>query len=522
MPENVAIYVRMSTESQTYSIENQKAALIVYAKDHGFEIIRSYEDPGKSGLTLKRRKGLRQLLRDVLSRRAPFHQVLVYDISRWGRFQDVDEAAHYEYLCRRAGIGVIYCAEQFINDGSLTSDLLKAIKRTMAGEYSRELSSKVARGQKRMASRGFWMHSRAPYGMRRMLVSPDGKQLGILSPGQHKFKTDRVILVPGPVEETKNVKAIFTRFLKRNRHHEFTCIAMELNERGFKYSTGGEWNRNNVRRLLTNPVYAGYNVWGRRTKTLGGDIVENPESDWTVRKNAFQAIISEATFETTQQVITTRWHRRTDAELLRALKKLYSDNGRLSREIILNQGIGGASTFGSRFGSLQSAYSLVGYEPARKRFLATASHSITWAELNSLANRICSIFPSRVQVCRSKQCESPLLKLDTGETMAILTCRSYSTNVNRLQWKACRKQIDATAPLVLMALFDRDNKSLATFFLVLSQSIPATFHKFRKDHPLIKTAVNLPDLFTLYESAQILLATSKPPISNFLKNASVA
>ena len=94
------------------------------------------------------------MLSDVAAKRADFDALLVYDVSRWGRFQDADESAHYEYMCRRAGVRVIYCAEQFDNDGSPLSALVKSIKRTMAGEYSRELSSKVFIGQCRLVELG--------------------------------------------------------------------------------------------------------------------------------------------------------------------------------------------------------------------------------------------------------------------------------------------------------------------------------------------------------------------------------
>ena len=46
-----------------------------------------------------------------------------------------------------AGIQVDYCAEQFENDGSPPSTIVKSVKRAMAGEYSRELSAKVFAGQ---------------------------------------------------------------------------------------------------------------------------------------------------------------------------------------------------------------------------------------------------------------------------------------------------------------------------------------------------------------------------------------
>jgi hypothetical protein len=63
------------------------------------------------------------------ARRADFELILVYDISRWERFQDVDESAYYEFICKEAGIQVLYCAEQFENDGSLASAIHKTLRR---------------------------------------------------------------------------------------------------------------------------------------------------------------------------------------------------------------------------------------------------------------------------------------------------------------------------------------------------------------------------------------------------------
>src|SRR5215470_13051783 len=113
-----AQYLRMSTDHQQYSILNQSAAIALYADAHNFGIVRSFVDEGKSGTSIKRRDGLQELLRVVESGSADFRRVLVYDVSRWGRFPDSDEAAHYEFICKRAGIAVSYCAEQFENDNS--------------------------------------------------------------------------------------------------------------------------------------------------------------------------------------------------------------------------------------------------------------------------------------------------------------------------------------------------------------------------------------------------------------------
>jgi len=193
-----AQYLRMSTEHQQYSILNQSAAIALYGAAHNLGIVRSFADEGKSGTSIRGREGLQELLRMVESGRADFAQVLVYDVSRWGRFPDSDEAAHYEYLCKRAGITVHYCAEQFENDNSAVSNLLKALKRTMAAEYSRELSVKVSAGQRRLVAMGYWQGGYGPFGMRRQLVGQDGRPKQLLKLGEWKsIDTDRILLTPG-------------------------------------------------------------------------------------------------------------------------------------------------------------------------------------------------------------------------------------------------------------------------------------------------------------------------------------
>ena len=69
---------------------------------------------------------------DVEKKQVHFSALFVYDVRRWGRFRDVDESAYYEYVLKGAGIRVHYCAEQFENDGSMSSSALKTLKRSMA------------------------------------------------------------------------------------------------------------------------------------------------------------------------------------------------------------------------------------------------------------------------------------------------------------------------------------------------------------------------------------------------------
>jgi DNA invertase Pin-like site-specific DNA recombinase len=96
----------MSTEHQRYSTENQIISIQRYAEARSVQIIRTYQDDGKTGLNLEGRQGLRALLKDIESGKADYTLVLVYDVSRWGRFQDADESAYYEFICRRHNVQV--------------------------------------------------------------------------------------------------------------------------------------------------------------------------------------------------------------------------------------------------------------------------------------------------------------------------------------------------------------------------------------------------------------------------------
>jgi DNA invertase Pin-like site-specific DNA recombinase len=179
-----------------------------------------------------------------------FQIIFVYDVSRWGRFQDADESAYYEYICRRAGIQVAYCAEQFENDGSPVSTIVKGVKRAMAGEYSRELSAKVFAGQCRLIELGFRQGGPAGYGLRRVLIDQSGSVKGQLSRGEHKsLQTDRVILQPGPDAEVAVVNQIYRWFVEDGLFE--SEIADRLNTKGTLTDLGRAWTRATVREVLS-------------------------------------------------------------------------------------------------------------------------------------------------------------------------------------------------------------------------------------------------------------------------------
>ncbi len=106
------MYVRMSTDHQKYSTENQADAIREYATRHQIEIIETYTDSGKSGLSLDGRDSLKRLIDDVQTSVAQFNMILVLDVTRWGRFQDADESAYYEYNLRP--IGYVQLSSAFV------------------------------------------------------------------------------------------------------------------------------------------------------------------------------------------------------------------------------------------------------------------------------------------------------------------------------------------------------------------------------------------------------------------------
>lgn len=354
-----AQYVRMSTEHQRYSTENQRAAIGAYAVHRDIEIVRTYEDMGRSGLRLEGRPALQELLAAVQERRADFDLVLVYDVSRWGRFQDADESAHYEFLCRKAGVEVRYCAEVFENDGSITATLLKTMKRAMAGEYSRELSEKVAAGHRRLAERGYWQGGDPGFGLRRALIKPDGTILQPMERGQRKAIQDfRTTIVAGPPHEAEAVRWMYNVFTQQSLGE--TAIAKQLNRERIQTPEGGPWTRRRVHGILTKPRYAGILVYNRTSERLTGARVANARDRWVEREGAFEALIPLQTFRLAQRRLESR-RSRSNAELIEALRRIHAREGRVTRALIRDDPqCPASSVFAERFGSLMKAYRVAG------------------------------------------------------------------------------------------------------------------------------------------------------------------
>lgn len=428
-----ATYVRMSTEHQKYSTDNQIAVIRRYAEKSGFEIVRSYADEGKSGLRLIGRDALQRLLSDVETGRADYKVVLVYDVSRWGRFQDPDEAAEVELRCKRHGILVHYCAEQFENDGSMGSSIIKTVKRAMAGEYSRELSVKVFNGQANLIRLGYRQGGAPGFGLRRQLVDQIGNPKGELARGEHKsIATDRVILTPGPEHEVKIVRRIYDLFVTKEQTE--AEIASILNTEGILTDWERPWTRGTVHQVLINEKYVGNNVWGRTSCKLKQSHVKNPETDWVRADGVFTGIVPLEIFLKARAIVAARSERLSDETMLSKLAGVLQQEGYLSGLIIDEaEDCPSSSSYSHRFGSLLRAYALVGFVP---------DHDYRYLEVNRILRRLHPQLLGKVleglRLAGGTVDQDPgtdLLTINQEFTASIVIVRCIQTFAGSLRWK---------------------------------------------------------------------------------------
>jgi DNA invertase Pin-like site-specific DNA recombinase len=492
-----AQYVRMSTDHQRYSTANQSAVLQVYAETHSFTIVRTYSDEGKSGLRLAGRAGLTQLIADVQSGDADFEALLVYDVSRWGRFQDADESAHYEFLLRRAGVEVIYCAEPFQNDGTPIAAIFKSVKRAMAAEFSRELSIKVFAGHCRLAQLGYKQGGVPGYGYRRQLVDSTGQPKGLLQRGERKsLHADRVVLVPGPPDEIATVRAIFEAFV----HGKMDCqaIASSLNTHGVAYTAGRAWSRCAVQLILKNEKYVGTYVFGRMAFRLKQRRVPRPEQDWVRRENSHPALVSQELFDRAQQRFAAQVRARSDEDLLPPLRALFDEHGRLTGQLINRRpGLARAETYARRFGSLNAAFARVGFQrqpgsQVRPRYTMQRSRR------TPIVVRTLSLLKSRGAQVEDRR--EGVFAVNGEFTFTISQVRPAQLTPGHVRWLSRfrrNRPVDFRIVARLMSLgeqvldyfiFPSDELDQARFSLPEDPPAPYAFYRFNDLEPLLRMA----------------------------------
>ncbi|WP_338259031.1 recombinase family protein [Escherichia coli] len=460
----VAQYLRMSTDHQQYSLHNQSEYIKDYAEKNNMEIAYTYDDAGKSGVSIIGRHSLQQLLSDVEQKKIDIQAVLFYDVSRFGRFQNSDEAAYYSFLFERNGVDLIYCSEPIpTKDFPLESSVILNIKRSSAAYHSRNLSEKVFIGQANLIKLGYHQGGMAGYGLRRLLVDENGIAKEILGFRKRKsIQTDRVILIPGPKNEIKIVNSIYDLFIDDNMP-EF-IIAERLNEQNIPAENGTLWTRAKIHQILTNEKYIGNNIYNKTSSKLKSRLVKNPKNEWVRCDKAYKPIISKKKYNKAQEIIQLRSVQLTNEELLEKLKQKLESNGKLSGFIIDEDDTGpSSSVYRTRFGGLLRAYTLIGYKP---------EHDYSYIQINEALRSFYSgiiedfkgeILKSNCYIDEYKY--APMLYINDEFLISVLITKCTHMKSGKLRWKV-RFDNSQKADITIVIRMDSQNISPLDFYII--------------------------------------------------------
>ena len=251
-----AIYARVSSERQDVanSIDAQISHAQEFAQRQDWIVTNIYKDEAESGLISDRPEFL-NMMPDGTGHGRPFDVVLVWKLSRFSRSR-LDNALYKSRLLKN-GVRVVSINEP--NDGTPTGDLLEGIIESVDAFYSANLGQDVRRGQRQLASRGFYMGNVPPYGFKIIKKSDGDKERSKLDLDPDTYQVDRRI------------------WDMRLNDVSTLNIARTLNQEGIPSPKGTEWRKGMIHKVLTNEHYAGTIAWGLDNKS-GDPPVRAPNS----------------------------------------------------------------------------------------------------------------------------------------------------------------------------------------------------------------------------------------------------
>lgn len=353
-------YIRMSSDSQVLSPEIQKTAIHAYAIRKGITIVETYSDEGKSGLTLERRPAMRRLLTAVSSAHRQFSMILVYDVTRWGRFADPDASAYYEYHCRLQGVDVIYVEEPFLQlDNSLVGWMYKGMKRFMAAETSRELSVKTIAGQQTAIHKGYQLGTLPCLGIARVAVSKFDGSKRVLGPLEHKAgRTEHVKWTLGPEHEIRATRRIFELYAKTEI--SVVDLSRQLEREGFRTRKGDVITEWMLYSFLRSETVLGNFLWGRAQEKR-----RRNETHQQFRRvsGMIEPVVSRDLFDTVQAKLGRRSHVILTKEALTArLRSALAEYPHLRAHHLMTRGCPCRESYIKHFGSVKAAWLAAGAE----------------------------------------------------------------------------------------------------------------------------------------------------------------
>lgn len=288
-------YLRKSTDLQETSLEQQKGKILEFAKKHSIKVIEFFAEEA-CGENVEGRPQFRRMIECCKSKEV-FQYVLVYDISRWGRFENPKEAVYWEVEVERAGKKLVFISEGLKED-SIGTSITNFVKSAEASEYLKNIRCQTTRGMIYNARQGFWMGGRPPYGYDRAVVE-NGKIIGILPEGKRKGIKEQKIKLVINKKQAKVIRTIFVMFAKQGL--SVHSIVTYLNQSHYTPPRGRMWTKSSIWRMLHNDAYIGTLVYNRENRhKRHGKYKYNPKEQWIIAKNAHEPIISMELWEMVQ------------------------------------------------------------------------------------------------------------------------------------------------------------------------------------------------------------------------------
>lgn len=323
-----AVYLRLSKEDEdlreikdkkeSNSIANQKALILKTLESMpDVTLYDIYIDDGFTGLNFER-PNFQRMCEDIYNGRV--NMVIVKDLSRLGR-DYIDSGRYVKKIFPSYHVRFVSVLDHFDSLTATQSDvnLLIPVKNFVNDNYSRDISGKVRSHQEVMRENGLYVGSHVAYGYK-------------------KLETDRNRIIPDGYA-ADIVRKIFDWKLKGL---SLASIADKLNglgvaapseykrqlggnyKSGFQKNRKAKWSAVAINRILRNKIYIGVLEQGKREKVNYklNKVVEKPETEWAVKENTHEAIISKADFENVAKLLNLDTRKSPEEEILFMLSGL--------------------------------------------------------------------------------------------------------------------------------------------------------------------------------------------------------
>lgn len=280
-------YLRKSTDLQETSLEQQRENILLFAKEHSIEVIECFAEEA-CGENVEGRPQFRKMI-ERCKAESGFQYVLVYDISRWGRFENPKESVYWEVEVEKTGKRVVFVSEG-LREENIGTSITNFVKSAEASEYLKNIRKHTVRGMLYNAKQGFWMGGRPPYGYDRAIVE-NGNITEVLPEGRQKsIKNQKIKLVINK-KQAKVVKTIFVMFAKQGL--TVHAIATFLNQSQHVPPRGLMWTKSSLWRILHNDAYIGTLVYNRENRhKRHGKYKYNSKDKWVKVEDAHEPVVS--------------------------------------------------------------------------------------------------------------------------------------------------------------------------------------------------------------------------------------